>query len=208
MTYEEIVAMMQTYYADADASKAAGHYAIQFNVVGEGEGAFYIELADGKVNVQPYDYVDRNAAVFAAAESLKAIAAGQLSYTDAVKESRITVEGDQQTAAVLDSVVLPKAEKAVEPAKAEAEKTVEAVKAETEKTVETVKVETEKTVEAVKAETEKTVETVEAVKTETAKAAPKTAAKTTAKKAPARKRAVSKAAANAKGSKNAKKAAK
>ena len=41
MTYEEIVASVKTAYADVDASHITDHVAFQFNVTGEGEGAFY-----------------------------------------------------------------------------------------------------------------------------------------------------------------------
>ena len=37
-----------------DASGVKGHLAVQADVYGEGEGAFYIEVKDGKVEVQPY----------------------------------------------------------------------------------------------------------------------------------------------------------
>lgn len=43
---------------------------IQFNVTGEGEGAFYLEAKDGKVDVEPYDYNDRDIMVTACAKSL------------------------------------------------------------------------------------------------------------------------------------------
>ena len=114
MTYEQIVAMMQTYYANADAAMVNGHYAVQVNVIGEGEGAFYIEIAEGKVNVQPYDYVDRNAAVNAAADVLTAISEGKINYTEAKNNAQITVERDENVAAVLDTIKVVVAEKAEE----------------------------------------------------------------------------------------------
>lgn len=106
MTYEQIVAMMQTYYANADATKIARHYAVQVNVIGEGEGAFYIEVNDGKVNVQPYDYVDRNASINVTAETLTAIIAENVKYSEAVHDAQMTIDGDEQVAAVLDSIRL------------------------------------------------------------------------------------------------------
>ncbi len=218
MTYEQIVAMMQTYYKDADASNTTGHYAVQFNVTGEGEGAFYLEIAEGKVNVQPFDYVDRNAAVNAAAEILTAITEGKDSYTDAVNGSRITIDGDQNAAAVLDSVktAVKAAEKksaAEAEVKAEEKKTAAKaeVRAEEKKPAAKAEVKAEEKKPAakaeVKAEEKKSAATAE-VKAEEKKEAEKAPAKTAAKKAPARKRAVSKAASNAKSGKSTKKAAK
>ncbi|MDO4617811.1 MAG: SCP2 sterol-binding domain-containing protein, partial [Lachnospiraceae bacterium] len=130
MTYEQIVAMMQTYYTDADASKIKEHYAVQFNVTGEGEGAFYLEIAEGKVNVQPFDYVDRNAAVTAAAESLTAITEGKVSYTEAAGKAQIKVDGDVNAAAVLESIETAADRKAAEVKAAEEKKAAEAKAAE------------------------------------------------------------------------------
>ena len=52
MTYEELVKKVQEAYKDADASKVKEHLAIQFNVEGEVAGAFYLEVAEGKVKRQ------------------------------------------------------------------------------------------------------------------------------------------------------------
>lgn len=110
MTYEKIVAMMQTYYANADTTKFSGHYAVQVNVIGEGEGAFYIEIADGKVNVQPYDYIDRNACLNVTVDTLKAIVNGNMNYSRAIQENHMAVEGDSQVVSVLDSICMRKAD--------------------------------------------------------------------------------------------------
>ena len=58
MKYEEIVAKVKKAYAKADTSKVDGHLAVQVDVTGEGEGAFYIEVADGKITVAPFEYYD------------------------------------------------------------------------------------------------------------------------------------------------------
>ena len=60
MTYEEVVAEAKKIVAKGDASEIKEHLAIQYNVTGEGEGAFYMELKDGQINVEPYDYNDRD----------------------------------------------------------------------------------------------------------------------------------------------------
>ena len=51
MTYEELVEKARNTYGKADAGKIKEHVAIQFNVTGEAEGIFYLEIADGKVNI-------------------------------------------------------------------------------------------------------------------------------------------------------------
>ena len=64
MTYEEIVGYVKKKAAKADA-KAAGQVAVQIDITGEGEGAFYVAAVDGKFDVQPYEYYDYNAKVVA-----------------------------------------------------------------------------------------------------------------------------------------------
>ena len=54
----------------ADASDISEHLAVQYNVTGEGEGAFYMEVKDGKVEVQPYDYKDRDILVTADGQTM------------------------------------------------------------------------------------------------------------------------------------------
>ena len=58
MTYHELVEKAKEVYEHADASEVRGHLAVQFNVTGEGEGAFYIEITDGNVEVMPFDPVE------------------------------------------------------------------------------------------------------------------------------------------------------
>ena len=57
MKYEEIVEKVKAATSKANVSRAVGHIAFQFNIEGEGEGAFYLEIADGKVNVEPFEYL-------------------------------------------------------------------------------------------------------------------------------------------------------
>lgn len=112
MTYEELVEQVQEAYKDADASKVKEHLAIQFNVVGEAAGAFYLEVADGKVNVQPYEYYDRDALVTTKAAVLEEIAAGKLDVVKAFLTGKIKVEGNVGKAALLKEIPVKSPEKA------------------------------------------------------------------------------------------------
>ena len=44
MTYEEIVNIVRDNLENADAREIFEHIAFQFNITGEGSGAFYIEV--------------------------------------------------------------------------------------------------------------------------------------------------------------------
>ena len=56
MTYQELVSKLKDTYQEKDASKISEHLAIQFNIQGEAEGALYLEIANGKLHVEPYEY--------------------------------------------------------------------------------------------------------------------------------------------------------
>lgn len=94
MTYEEIVAKVRTIYADADVSQVKEHFAMQVNVTGEGQGAFYVEVADGQLKVEPYDYKDHDVLVTADAPELFKVMQGELDLVAAYTTGRIKAEGD------------------------------------------------------------------------------------------------------------------
>ena len=88
MTYEEIVGKALIVYAKADAKEITGHLAIQFNVRGEGEGAFYLEVSEGKVDIQPYEYYDRNAIITVASDVLIDMLDGKLGIDEAYNDAQ------------------------------------------------------------------------------------------------------------------------
>ncbi len=101
MTYEEIVEQVRKAYADADAGKVKEHVAFQFNITGEGSGAFYLEVSDGKVNVEPYQYFDRDVLVTASADVILDIAEGRLDPVKAYLTGKLKAEGNLGKAAFL-----------------------------------------------------------------------------------------------------------
>ena len=124
MTYEELVAKLQSAYGKHDASKIKDHLAIQFNVRGEADGALYLEILDGKIYVEPYEYYDRDILVTISAENLIAIAEDRLDVLDAYNNGLLTAEGDLGKALLLKEIVVKKEE---EPKKTVAEKVTSTV---------------------------------------------------------------------------------
>lgn len=93
MTYQEIVENLKLNAIQFDASEIKEHIAIQFNIYGEGEGALYIEFAEGKIDIQPYEYYDRDAVIYLEAETLLELSSGKLAMKTAYDENRIVVQG-------------------------------------------------------------------------------------------------------------------
>ncbi len=94
MTYEEFFAEVKEQFQKADVSNVTEHLAYQFNITGEAEGVFYVEVKDGRLYVEPYDYHDRDAVFTAKAETLKKIAAGEQDPILAVTLQKLKVEGN------------------------------------------------------------------------------------------------------------------
>ena len=190
MTFEEMFAQAKTMLENASAKNADTAVAVQFDVSGEGCGAFYavVSADSDKLTIEPYDYKGHDVLVSAdAAELLDALRSAE---TDA-----LTVEGDWDKVAVFREVLatLPTPKKAAAPkAKAPAKKTAAKAApkmAEAPKTAAAKKADPAKTEpkaaapKAAPAAAEKAVKPVEtAVKKEEPVKAAATTAKTTAAK--------------------------
>ncbi len=105
MTYEELVAALRQAYSCADASSIKGQVAIQFNVTGTGSGALYVKIADGQIDVQPYEYYDRDVLVTTSATDLIAIAEGRLDPVHAYLTGKIKASGDLGKAVLLKEII-------------------------------------------------------------------------------------------------------
>ena len=104
MTYEEVVAKVREAVKGLDLAGAPEHAAFQFNITGEGEGAFYVEVADGKINVEPYEYFDRDVLVYTSAADLVDILEGKTDIVNAHLSGKISAEGDLRKAEFLKNI--------------------------------------------------------------------------------------------------------
>lgn len=110
MTYEELVYKLRKLAAGADARKVKEHIAIQFNVYGEGEGALYAEIKSGCLYIEPYEYYDRDALIYAQAQTLIDIFSGELTVVEAYETGKMVVQGRHDAALMLEDVILDKLE--------------------------------------------------------------------------------------------------
>lgn len=93
MTYEELVERVRVATRKTRVSKGVGHMAFQFNVEGEAEGAFYVELSDGKVNVEPYEYYDRDLIIVTSADVIIRMLEGKLQSRAAYSDGQLRIHG-------------------------------------------------------------------------------------------------------------------
>lgn len=187
MTFEEMFKEAQAMLNAASAKGAQTHLAVQFDVSGDGCGAFYAEISadSDDLTIAPYDYKGHDVLVSAdAAELLDALRSAET--------AALTMDGEWDKVAAFREILatLPKPKKAAAPkAKTPAKKAAAKAapkKAETPKAAK--KAEPAKTAPkkdaAPKAEAKPAAAvTAEAPKTEPVKAAAKTAPVTAAKTA-------------------------
>lgn len=94
MTYEEIFARSKKLILKNDASGIEGHLAVQVDITGEGAGAFYIELRDGNIYVEPYEYYDRDCKLIISGEDFLNICGGTLDAVKAFTNGKLKIDGD------------------------------------------------------------------------------------------------------------------
>ena len=93
MTYAELFSQIKTEFMGTDVSDINDHLAYQFNITDEGEGAFYVEVKDGQLYIEPYEYYDRDVLFTCSAKTLLAMAAGKMDPVLAFTVQKLKVEG-------------------------------------------------------------------------------------------------------------------
>lgn len=141
MTYEDIVEFMRKNLKKADAKKIDAHIAVEFDIYGEGEGAFYVGVNNGSLAVEPYEYYDRDAKVIVTADELVKIFSEGKNPKESIEEGILMLEGDSVIAQKLFDLAKKPVKKAAEAKKKPAAKKKEtAPKAAQKKEVKAAKV--------------------------------------------------------------------
>lgn len=79
MTYADFFYEVKGKFMGADVSDIHEHLAYQFNIEDEeAGGAFYVEVKDGVLYVEPYEYYDRDAMFISTPEVFRKIADGEM----------------------------------------------------------------------------------------------------------------------------------
>lgn len=105
MTYAEMFSKVKGMFMDADVSDIQEHLAYQFNITGEAHGIFYVEVKEGKLSVEPYEYFDRDAMFTCSAETLFKIAEGKTDPILAFTLGKLKVEGNIDKALKLKNLI-------------------------------------------------------------------------------------------------------
>ncbi len=106
MTYADLFYEIKGKFMGADVSDIHEHLAFQFNIEdSEAGGAFYVEVKDGELHVEPYEYYDRDAMFICAPDVLIGIADGELDPVAAFTAQKLRVEGNIEKALRLKEII-------------------------------------------------------------------------------------------------------
>ena len=123
MTYTDLFYEIKGKFMGADVSDIKEHLAFEFDIEDEeAGGAFYVEVKDGQLYVEPYEYYDRDAMFICSPEVLIKIADGDMDPVAAFTAQKLRVEGNIDKALRLKEIIEQK--------KKEMEKNKKAAKAE------------------------------------------------------------------------------
>mgnify|MGYP002509510266 FL=1 len=123
MTYADFFYDIKGRFMGADVSDIHEHLAFEFNIEDEeAGGAFYVEVKDGTLSVEPYEYYDRDARFICSPDALVKIAEGEMDPVWAFTTQKLKVEGNIDKALRLKEIIEAKQREMKKAAKQEEKK--------------------------------------------------------------------------------------
>ncbi len=104
MNYEEIVEFVRNGLKKT-AKNVDRHIAVEFDIYGEGEGSFYVEVKGTKVNVMPFEYYDRDAKIITTSDEIIKIIKKEKSLRESVLEGITIIEGNTEKALEMEKLI-------------------------------------------------------------------------------------------------------
>lgn len=93
MTFDETLAKVRE-TASKQNAEGQPFLAVQINLTGKNGGVFYVEVKDGRINVEPYEYNDRSCAITMESANFSKLMDGKLDPVAAYTIGKLKVEGD------------------------------------------------------------------------------------------------------------------
>ena len=104
MTFDELLAKVREKAQVADVS-GTDFLAVQVNITGDNGGVFYVEVKDHKINIEPYEYNDRNCAITMDMTNFNKLIDGKLDPILAFTTGKLKVDGDAGKALEFSKIV-------------------------------------------------------------------------------------------------------
>ena len=108
MSYEQIVQEVKQRFSGTDVSGITDHLAYLFNITGEGAGSFYVEVKEGNLYIEPYEYYDRDAIFTCNADIIFKMIEGKTDPVAAFTLQKLKVDGDIGKALRLKDIIASK----------------------------------------------------------------------------------------------------
>ena len=105
MSFEQIFQEVKQRFSGTDVSQITDHLAYQFNITGESAGSFYVEVKEGRLHIEPYEYYDRDAVFTCKADTLFKIIEGKTDPVLAFTLQKLKVDGDIGKALRLKEII-------------------------------------------------------------------------------------------------------
>lgn len=106
MTYADYFYEIKNKFMGTDVSDIKEHLAYQFDIEDEESGGiFYVEVKDGQLFVEPYEYYDRDAKFISDADTFMKIAEGKVDPVWAFTTQKLRVEGNIEKALRLKEII-------------------------------------------------------------------------------------------------------
>lgn len=105
MSFNDNFSELKSIFMSKNIEEVDGFLAFQFDIIGDGSGTFYAELKNGKLSIEPYEYIDRQAVFTASFDVFKNIALGNLDPVKAFITKKLSVDGDFNKALKLKRLI-------------------------------------------------------------------------------------------------------
>ncbi len=93
MTFDALLTKVRNMAQGYDAT-GRDFLAVQLNITGNDGGVFYVEVKDGRINIEPYEYIDRNCAITISMTNFNKLLDGKLDAVAAYSIGKLKVDGD------------------------------------------------------------------------------------------------------------------
>lgn len=94
MDFNDFVEKVRMIYENADARSVFEHVALQINLEGDTDGIFYVEVANRRVSVEPYEYYDKDGIVTTDINTLLDIMEHKYNFQEAIKRKSMKIDGN------------------------------------------------------------------------------------------------------------------
>lgn len=106
MTYADFFYEIKGKFMGTDVSDIKEHLAFQFSIEDEeAGGCFYVEVKEGQLYVEPYEYYDRDANFISDPDTFLKIAEGKIDPVWAFTTQKLRVEGNIDKALRLKEII-------------------------------------------------------------------------------------------------------